>query len=169
MFTSDGYINNQSLTASIPYGRMDSSENGCGWIAAFNVLRHLEGKQPVPEIVAKSLLGGLVLWGYLGTWPFAIMRFLRGRGYAVRWSLKKSVQKQIAASSAASVLLYVGPFLRWSDFQLHYVMLYPCPGGRFRVLNFGSDPHLESLDDLASRMAGGTFTLLMGVTPPKGP
>lgn len=165
MFTRDGYINEQHRTAEIPYGRMTSAENGCGWIAAFNVLRHLEDEPPAPEWVAKSLLGGLVLWGYLGTWPFALINFLRGRGHQVRWSLKRSVQKQLAAESAASIFLYVGPFLRWREFQLHYVMLYPEGTRKVRVLNFGSDPHWESLDDLDSRLSGGTFTLLIGVNP----
>lgn len=165
MFTPDGYVNEQTLTAGIPYGRMNSSENGCGWIAAFNVLRHLEAEPPAPEWVAKSLLGGIVLWGYLGTWPFAIVNFLRGRGHQVRWSLKRSVQKRLAAESAASILLYVGPILRWRDFQLHYVMLYPAGRGKARVLNFGGDPHWESLDNLDSRLSGGMFTLLIGVNP----
>ncbi len=165
MFTRDGYINQQTLTARIPYGRMNSAENGCGWIAAFNVLRRLEANPPAPEWFANSLLGGIVLWGYLGTWPFAIIKFLRRRGHEVRWSLKRSVQKRLAAESAASIFLYVGPFLRWRDFQLHYVMLYPEGRRKVRVLNFGGDPHFESLDSLDTRLSGGTFTLLIAVNP----
>ena len=165
MFTPDGYINQQHRTAGIPYGRMNSDENGCGWIAAFNVLRRLEANPPTPESVAKSLLGGIVLWGYLGTWPFAIINFLRRRGHEVRWSVKRSVQKRLAAESAASIFLYVGPFLHWRNFQLHYVMLYPDGGGKVRVLNFGGDPHFESLNTLDTRLSGGMFTLLIAVNP----
>lgn len=165
MFTRDGYINEQSLTSDIPYGRMNSAENGCGWIAAFNVLRRIEAQFPSPEFVAKSLLKGLVLWGYLGTRPAAIIRFLRGRGHEVRWALKRAEQKRLAANSAASILLYVGPFLRWREFQLHYVMLYPDGTKGMRVLNFGGDPHWEPLDSMESRLCGSTFTFLIAVNP----
>lgn len=165
MFTRDGYINEQYLTAEIPYGRMNSSDNGCGLIAAFNVIKHLEHNPPAPEWVAKRLLRGLVLWGYLGTWPFAIINFLRERGHQVRWSARRSVQKRLAEECAASIFLYVGPFFKWGSFQLHYVMLYPEGQKKVRVLNFGSDPHRESLDNLDSRLSGGTFTLLIGVDP----
>jgi hypothetical protein len=165
MFTRDGYINEQSLTAAIPYGRMNSDENGCGWIAAFNVLRRIEAHPPAPDFVAQSLLNGLVLWGYLGTSPSAIIRFLRGRGHKVRWTLKRDEQKRLAADSAASIFLYAGPFLRWHQFQLHYVMLYPEGVRGIRVLNYGGDPHRESLERMESRLSASTFTLLIGVNP----
>ncbi len=165
MFTRDGFINEQSSTAHIPYGRMNSAENGCGWIAAFNVLRRIEAQPPTPELVAQSLLNGLVLQGYLGTRPSAIIRFLRGRGHEVRWALKRDRQRRLEADSAASILLYAGPFLRWRAFQLHYVMLYPAGGSGMRILNFSCDPHLESLESLESRLCASTFTLLIGVNP----
>jgi hypothetical protein len=165
MFTRDGFINEQSSTAHIPYGRMNSAENGCGWIAAYNVLRHIEMQPPTPEWVAQSLLNGLVLRGYLGTRPSAIINFLRRRGHEVRWALKRDKQRQLAAASAASILLYVGPFLRWREFQLHYVMLYPGGAKGMRVLNFGRDPHWEPLESLESRLWASTFTLLIGVNP----
>jgi hypothetical protein len=165
MFTRDGYINEQSLTADIPYGRLSSDENGCGWIAAFNVLRRIEAQTPCPEFVAQSLLNGLVLCGYLGTSPIAIIRFLRRRGHEVRWALRRDEQKQLAADSAASIFLYVGPFLRWHQFQLHYVMLYPEGARGMRILNFARDPYWESLESLESRLCASTFTLLIGVNP----
>jgi len=165
MFTRDGYINEQSLTADIPYGRMSSDDNGCGWIAAFNVLRRIEAQPPAPEVVAQSLQRGLLVGGYLGTSPFAIGRFLRGRGHEVRWALKRNEQKRLAAESAASILLYVGPLLRWREFQFHYVTLYPEPGRGMRVLNFGFDPHWESLESMESRLSPSMFTLLIAVNP----
>ena len=61
--------------------------------------------------------------------------------------------------------LYVGPFLRYGEFQLHYVMLYPEGAGGIRVFNYGCDPHRESLDHMESRLSASTFTLLIGVNP----
>jgi hypothetical protein len=162
MFTSDGYINDQHRTAAIPYGRMNSSENGCGWIAAYNVLHHMGDTPASPGAVAESLLGGLLLWGYLGTWPLAIVQFLRRCGYLVGWSLRRAVQKERLKSSPASILLYVGPFWRPRDFQLHYVMLYPHEN-RVRILNFQGPFHWEPIEKLDSLLPPGMFTLLISV------
>ena len=38
-FTRDGFIFDQSRLEGMPYGRFRSSWNGCGWIAAYNLLR----------------------------------------------------------------------------------------------------------------------------------
>ena len=83
----------------------------------------------------------------------------------MRWALKRDEQKRLAADSAASIFLYVGPFLRWHQFQLHYVMLYPEGAGAIRVFNYGCDPHRESLEHMESRLSASTFTLLIGVNP----
>jgi hypothetical protein len=162
MFTSDGYINYQHMTDAIPYGRMDSSDNGCGWIAAYNVLHHMGETPASPRSVAESLLGGLVLWGYLGTWPLAIVNFLRRCGYLVRWSLRRGVLKERLQNAQASILLYVGPLWRVHDFQLHYVMLYP-RGDRVRILNFQGEHHWEPIENLDSLLSPGMLTLLISV------
>ncbi len=161
MFTSDGYINNQHLTAAIPYGRMNSADNGCGWIAAYNLLHHMGDTPASPRSVADSLLGGLVLWGYFGTWPLAIVKFLRRCGYLVSWSLRRAVQKEHLKSCPASILLYIGSFWRPLDFQLHYVMLYP-RGDRVRVLNFQGEHHWEPIEKLDS-LPSGMLILLISV------
>lgn len=162
MFTSDGYINHQHMTDAIPYGRMDSSDNGCGWIAAYNILHHMGDTPASPQSVADRLLGGLILWGYLGTWPFTIIKFLRRCGYLVRWSLRRNVLKERLKNSAASILLYVGPFHRPHDFQMHYVMLYPS-GDRVRILNFQGSHHWEPIENLDSLLPRGMLTLLISV------
>ncbi len=162
MFTSDGYINEQQLASAIPYGRMNSSENGCGWIAAYNLLHRMGDTPASPRSVAESLLGGLVLWGYLGTWPPAIVKFLRRCGYLVSWSLRRAVQMEQLKTSPASILLYVGPFWRPRDFQMHYVMLYP-QEDRVRILNFQGPFHWEPIEQLDSLLPRGMFTLLISV------
>jgi hypothetical protein len=162
MFTSDGYINYQHLTDAIPYGRMDSSDNGCGWIAAYNILHHMGDTPASPRSVADSLLGGLLLWGYLGTWPLTIVKFLRRCGYLVRWSLRRCVLKERVKNSQASILLYVGPLWRLHDFHMHYVMLYP-RGDRVRILNFQGEHHWETIENLDALLPPGMLTLLITV------
>lgn len=156
MFTHDGYINNQSMTAGIPYGRQTSKENGCGWIAVFNVLRHLEQEPPAPEIVAKEMQFGLLLGGHLGSWPFAIVHYLRRRGYEVRWSLNKRSQVKMAMEFGSSIFLCLGPVLRPQNFHAHYVMLYPLPGEDVRVFNHGANPCIMTVEQLIGKSGAST-------------
>lgn len=160
MFTHDGYINNQSMTAGIPYGRVTSEDNGCGWIAVFNVLRHLEQEPPAPEIVAKEMLSGVLMGGHWGTWPFAIVRYLRKRGYDVRWTVNKRGQAKLALESDAAVFLYLGPFLRPRNFHAHYLMLYPLEREDVRVFNRGRDPCIMTAEQLTHSFY---LTMMIGV------
>ena len=90
------------------------------------------------------------------------MKFLRRCGYLVRWSLRRAVQKERLKTSPASILLYVGPFWRPRDFQMHYVMLYP-QEDRVRILNFQGPFHWEPIEQLDSLLPRGMFTLLISV------
>lgn len=163
MFTRDGYISHQALTGGIRYGRRSSDRNGCGWIAAFNVLRHLEDRPPEPEEVARGMRGGLIVFGLLGTWPFFVMKFLRRRGHDVRWSFRRVRQLGLVRNSDAALLLYVGPFLRPWKFRAHYVMLHRVTGDEVRVLNFTKGDCVMGIDSLLSRFERSTVTLVMGV------
>lgn len=170
MLTPDGYINRQSLTRSIRYGCMTSDQNGCGWIAVFNVLRRLEGVSPDPEEIARLMSRGVILRGLLGTYAHSVILFLKRRGYKVRLTFRKSAQAELAARADASIFLYLGPwsgFIRWSRLQGHYIALYPESDGRFRVFNHGSDPCRLTGDDLQSAHAEFPLTLMIGVCKPE--
>ena len=44
-FNKNGYINNQSALDGIPFGATTLGNNGCGFIAAYNILKRL--KRPI--------------------------------------------------------------------------------------------------------------------------
>ena len=44
-FSPDGYIMDQDCFSSVRYRTMPASINGCGWIAAFDLLHHLSGEE----------------------------------------------------------------------------------------------------------------------------
>ena len=44
-FSSDGFIRDQDCFSSVRYRTMPASINGCGWIAAFNLLHELSGEE----------------------------------------------------------------------------------------------------------------------------
>jgi hypothetical protein len=159
MLTPDGYINDQHLTRPIRYGCMTSDQNGCGWIAVFNVLRRLEEVAPDPAEIARLMSRGVILRGLLGTYIHSIIGFLRRRGCKVRWTFRKSAQAELAARADASIFLYCGPwsgFLRWPRLQGHYIALYPEQDGRFRVFNHGSDPCRIAASKLYQGLLGKT-------------
>ena len=72
----DGYIIDQGRMSGVRYGRFGSDYNGCGWIAAYNLLRRC-GKDMSPEQTRDALGKKLRLGGRFGTFPLALRKFLR--------------------------------------------------------------------------------------------
>ena len=63
--SDDGYIIDQRYTENIPFGGRPASRNGCGWIAAYNVLKAL-GQSPDSELLRRQLERTLLPGGRLG-------------------------------------------------------------------------------------------------------
>lgn len=163
MLTPDRYINAQYLTSHIPYGNSNSADCGCGWIAVYNVLRHLEERPPVAEEIARGMQRGVILGGRLGTWPFAISGFLKKRGFDVKWTLRKRVQARLARESQAAVFLYIGPFRGFGRFKAHYVMLHSMDERNARIFNYGLDPCIQPLSGWLEGFHHDMLTLMIGV------
>ena len=49
-FSPDGYIIDQDCFSQIEYRTMPASINGCGWVAAFDLLRFLDGREDWDEV-----------------------------------------------------------------------------------------------------------------------
>lgn len=112
-FNSDGYIINQSLTTVFEYGA-DKNQNGCGWIAIYNVLNYLkiQGKYDREIIIADIIRYcehyGLVFDGALGTSPSAIQNYFRTLGFTVsEYSSSSSYDGHIATSDACITLFII--------------------------------------------------------------
>lgn len=67
-------------------GQIGSNFNGCGWIAAYNVLRLLNRPLP-PWKIIDGLESGAVLRGYLGLSPFSLRRFFQKQGFQAKLHL----------------------------------------------------------------------------------
>lgn len=74
--SGDGYIIDQRKTDNIPFGVKSSSENGCGWIAAYNFLRAMD-REPDPEQLLLDLEKTLLFQGRLGVNLFFLVRELK--------------------------------------------------------------------------------------------
>ena len=73
---SDGMIYDQRLCKGMKYGFVDSSKNGCGWVACYNLL-HLIGYPYPPEGVCKSMAAWLPFGGLIGTHILPLYLWLR--------------------------------------------------------------------------------------------
>lgn len=76
--SSDGYLKDQDYLANYPYGYWPTSFNGCGWIAAFNLIHTLR-PEVTPDEVYRGMLEYLTYNGRHGT-PFPdLAAFFRKR------------------------------------------------------------------------------------------
>lgn len=81
--SDDGYIADQDYTDGLRYGYWMSNYNGCGWIAAYNILHYL-GRTSDPERVFAEMLQILPYEGRRGT-PFpTLVRFFKEHGIPMR-------------------------------------------------------------------------------------
>ena len=79
MYSADGYCIDQGASQAIRYGKCSSAQNGCGWIAAYNLL-HLAGKPYPPARVRAGLAPTLWMGGRMGTRATALWWYLHRRG-----------------------------------------------------------------------------------------
>lgn len=101
--TEDGYIKNQGMLASIPYGKYDSRRCGCGWIALYNVMRCI-GRYKSPQQVINFLSHYMLLGGKYGTTFKGLQKYLRANGVRYRICLGiNSVMRNIPKSSCAII------------------------------------------------------------------
>lgn len=140
-FSSDGYIIDQSRFRDIKYGVYPSSVNGCGWMAAFNILHSLSGEE-TPEDVFEGVLSILPYQGSMGTPTATMLEYLRSRGLTVHVIRGKNNILAETDSLERGILRYreiLGD---------HYVAFIREDDLRFRFFNAeeGREKHLLPLD-----------------------
>jgi len=122
-----GILYNQNDYGNFKYGLGNVADNGCGAVAAYNILL-LEGKyKPLPEIIKYFDNGNENIFGILGTNPFGLMKYMKKEGYKVNAYLKTSDFKEAAINSKYSILMYLN--LKYGHFEL----LYDFDGQYFKV------------------------------------
>ena len=89
MYSADGYCIDQGASRAIRYGKCSSAQNGCGWIAAYNLLR-IAGKPYPPARVRAGLAPTLWMGGRMGTRVTALWRYLHRRGVTLIPTLRSS-------------------------------------------------------------------------------
>lgn len=131
-FSEDGYLIDQDQCGGVRYGAWRSDRNGCGWIAAYNLLRALGRETPVCEVI-RALLHRSLFRALLGTRLFVIYWYLRRRGFKPEIAAGR---KQILAAGGQrrGILLY-----RHKD-GFHFVCFLPDQDDTLRFLNAWTGP-----------------------------
>lgn len=141
----DGYIINQSYLSDIRYGCRYSDYNGCGWIAAYNLLKCC-GRRVEPSELIANAEKCLYLRGIFGTDPFRLRRMLNKK-YSLGLKLRLT---RGADLGNCGILFY---FHRHGAHFVAYTQEPPdCGAGVYRFFNAsGAALHLETAPSLLKR------------------
>lgn len=130
-------IDDQTAPAvcDIPWGkRGNTADNGCGWIAAYNVTAALLGQVRREDVTGEIVrLGGVWFSGRFGTKPRGITRYLRSRFGKVKTAgpfLGRWRKKSRGARAVIALFQHKGLFS-----PLHYVSGIGEGPGKFRFYN----------------------------------
>lgn len=134
---------NQPLLTDIKYGRLPSSVNGCGWMAAYNLFR-VFGINKSPQAVHDELEKGLKYNGYMGTGPNRLFRYIKTLVQGAEISYSRRAIKRHVSGAKAGIVLY----LEWMG--AHYVTFSRVDDdGRFRFFNadVGNEMHVDTFEN----------------------
>ncbi|MBQ2755580.1 MAG: hypothetical protein IJF27_02795 [Oscillospiraceae bacterium] len=145
--SKEGYIIDQRKLGNIFYGKYTSDYNGCGWIAAYNLLK-LCGVSVEPEEVRSALENSLRFGGKFGTFPFAIKKYLK-KHLSVKMKVRSRKQlKKLCCGKG--ILLY------WTGKSAHNAVFCGCEEckDKIRLLNdvCGKEQTVNTESFLAERM-----------------
>jgi hypothetical protein len=104
-FSDDGYIINQAFFSDVRYGIKNSDFNGCGWMAAYNLLKY-SGFNISWQTVAKEMNRCTLLFGLFGTNPFKLKKYLQQKGLFVKTTFVPSKASKALDITKAGILMY---------------------------------------------------------------
>ena len=146
VFDERGYIINQGKMESIPFGWFNTRDKGCGWIAAYNLLK-LNGK----AMLMKDVLAGLKRFAFIGNLlgqeKISLYFWLKKQDLNVHISAgtnAKIIKKMCASKSG--ILLYI------HRTNAHYVAYEVCKDGRIHFYNavYGKKNHIITASEFLS-------------------
>lgn len=159
----DGYIIDQRYTGEFQYGCYKSSLNGCGWIAAYNMLRYL-GFEDTPEDIAAGMNAVLPYHGRHGTPVATLKKYLVSRGVAVRRVGRGRYVPRTLSRCRAGIIRYL------DEGVPHYASFGACGGDKFRFCNAveGDAAHISTMDEFFRAHVGLFFTCALVAADERG-
>jgi hypothetical protein len=142
-FDAEGYLINQGMMESIPFGWFNTMTKGCGWIAAYNLFK-MCGKEQRMQETAEELGRRVLLGAVAGQELYTTYIYLKGKQVNCRLSLSlDSSALACMKKSRYGILLY-------SHKQgAHYTAYRSLGDGRFLFYNavYGRVDHIETAED----------------------
>ena len=163
-YSADGYIVDQARLTTVKYGVMTSDINGCGWIAAFNLLKHFE-QEHEEQALANELIRHSIFRGLMGTDLFRLRRFVKRHGYRMPIVFRWNKKARLPEGTSAGIIYYC------HKDGFHFVTFYadeslpPDDQGeaRFRFLNGigGKGNHFDTMQNFLTTHNVIPFALIM--------
>ena len=163
-YSADGYIVDQARLTTVKYGVFTSDINGCGWIAAFNLLKHFD-QEHEEQALANELIRHSIFRGLLGTDLFRLRRFVKRHGYRMPIVFRWNKKARLPEGTSAGIIYYC------HKDGFHFVTFYadetlpPDDQGeaRFRFLNGigGKGNHFDTMRGFLTTHNVIPFALIM--------
>ena len=169
----NGYIIDQRRMEDVKYALGDTAKNGCGWIAAYNVMKML-GNNPDAADILRDMEPGALLFGSLGTDPFYIADYLSAQGCKVEFHTSMIMAEKAAKEADANIYVY---FYVTKDGRLggHYVAFnYDTNKDRFffyngEPMNGPEDSPADGYEYLSSHyLPGDIMRFTISIYNPEG-
>ena len=126
-FSEDGYIIDQDYLTAYRYRGMTSNINGCGWVAAYDLLR-AQGVDIDFETVHRDMNAMFPLQ-IPGPTPVSKLRIYLARHGRYRLTVGRKASLRAAAKAKAGILRY------WEVNTPHFVTFIRVDSGLYRFLN----------------------------------
>lgn len=154
----DGFIYDQRETSHLRYGLRSSAQNGCGWVAAYNLL-HLLGRPDTPEAVRGSLAKSLPLGGLAGTHILALAAWLHYKGLPLRCQFLRRRARAAVRHSRGGIVWY------FTGHGLHFCAFEAKGRGEFHFLNaeYGRKDLVLTLPAFRKKYCKAPFLWVMAV------
>lgn len=143
VFDPSGFIIHQGAMSAIPFGWFNTMAKGCGWIAAYNLLK-MCGMEQTMQTTAEELGRCVLLGGVAGQELYTMLLYLHRKGLNCKLSLSFDASAvSCMKKSRFGILLY-------SHKQgAHYTAYRNLGNGRFLFYNavYGRVNHVEGIEE----------------------
>lgn len=126
--SKDDYIIAQYLMTTYPYGSVSSNYNGCGWIAAYNLVHGIGLNFPYMDVY-EDMLRILPYKGMAGTPTRTLHKYLSSKQISYIKTRGKQAVLKHSKDCKSGIIRYM------EGFEPHYVTFIKVDEDRFRYLN----------------------------------
>lgn len=150
-YVNNDFINNQSTTSIFKYGASTSNNNGCGWIAVYNISKILGLPTSIAEIINDMEVFGTSTFGFLGTNPLIYKSYFKKYGYNVNFVYDHNKFDQSVRSSDGAMLFY------FSQTGGHITTVRPYDTTR---LEFFNNHYIRTMDSFLETLSDRVVVLI---------